>query len=294
VADASTATTRIVDAEWLRTHLADPDVVVVELAHTPAGEAESPAARPEVVPGARRAHWKDLLWHRSRREFPSARELAERLHALGARSSSTVVFAGDPPQFAAYALWVAEAVGLGGDLRYLDGGLPAWAEADRAPAPGPRARAVASPSPGEDLLPQGAPRTGLVAGRDEVRAAIGTATVLLDLRSPEEYSGLRVSPDTEPVDHGAERAGHIPGALSLPVLDLLDERGLLRPVAEIRARTAELGIDGAAEIIAYCRLSHRAALGWLVFTELLGDHRVRVYDGSWTEWGSLVGAPVES
>src|SRR5690606_4294090 len=108
-----------------------------------------------------------------------------------------------------------------------------------------------------------------------VLAAIGSPAVILDLRSPEEYSGSRVSPGTEPIDHGAERAGHIPGALSLPVQDLLDEHGLLRPVARIRARIAELGIENAEQIIAYCRLSHRASLGWLVFTDLLGDHRVR-------------------
>ncbi len=132
----------------------------------------------------------------------------------------------------------------------------------------------------------------IVVGRDQVRTAIDSATTLLDLRSPEEFSGARVSPQSEPIDHGAERSGHIPGAKSLPAQDFLDSNGRLRPVAEIRALLGAAAVDDAEEIIAYCRLSHRAALGWLVFTELLDDHRVRVYDGSWTEWGSLVGAPV--
>ncbi|MBF6191699.1 rhodanese-like domain-containing protein [Nocardia implantans] len=292
-------TSRVVDAEWLRTRLSDPGVVVIEVTNTPGAEPDRNA-----IAGARTVYWKDLLWHHSRREFPSAQVLIDRLRALGAGAESTVVFAGEPTQFAAYAIWVAAAVGVGGDLRYLDGGLPAWraAEAAASASAGPieraadaagetaAARAAETPEP----LPRIAPcHEDIVVGRDEVRAAIGSPVVILDLRSPQEYSGQRVSPLTEPIDHGAERAGRIPGALSLPAQDLLDEQGLLRPVSELRERVAALGIDDADQIIAYCRLSHRAALGWLVFTDLLDDHRVRVYDGSWTEWGSLVGAPIE-
>ncbi|MEU1545790.1 rhodanese-like domain-containing protein [Nocardia sp. NPDC005745] len=297
-------TSRVVDAEWLRTRLSDSGVIVIEVTNTPGAESDR-----STIAGARTVYWKDLLWHQSRREFPAAPVLVDRLRALGADAESTVVFAGEPTQFAAYAIWVAAAVGVGGDLRYLDGGLPAWRVAEAAngtassasaaaPIEGaadaaePTGDAQASESP--DPLPRVAPRHDeVVVGRDEVRAALGTSVAILDLRSPQEYSGLRVSPLTEPIDHGAERAGRIPGARSLPAQDLLDERGLLRPVSELRERVAELGIDGAEQIIAYCRLSHRAALGWLVFTDLLDDHRVRVYDGSWTEWGSLVGAPIE-
>ncbi|TLG13866.1 hypothetical protein FEK35_08745 [Nocardia cyriacigeorgica] len=440
-------TSRVVDAGWLRSRLTDPGVVVIEVTNTPGqapGSTLGEVVGAPAIPGARTVYWKDLLWHRTRREFAEPRELAGRLYSLGAHAESTVIFAGEPTQFAAYALWVAAAVGVGGDLRYLDGGLPAWRGDDVPPVPSrvdpaiaetvtrgadiaalapdvaasvtaglvpaPRASAPPPPTPAppaaaspEDASPaavlpvssmppvqfdsasspgagppssarvsaaspeHGSPAAGLpvssmppvqfdsasspgaespssarlsaalpesgspaaalpvsstlpvqpnsasspagsaaqplplipprthelVVGRDQVRAAIGSPTAIVDLRSPEEYSGLRVAPATEPIDHGAERAGHIPGASSLPVQDLLDERGLLRPVAEIRARVAELGIDGASEIIAYCRLSHRAALGWLIFEELLGDRRVRVYDGSWTEWGSLVGAPIE-
>ncbi|WP_446225338.1 sulfurtransferase [Nocardia sp. IBHARD005] len=268
---------RIVDVRWLQARLRDPGAAVIEVTNTPgSGQA--------TIPGARTVYWKDLLWHRSQREFPTAEELARRLRVLGAGASSTVVFAGDPPQFAAYALWVAAAVGVGGDLRYLDGGVPAW----RDPA-----TPVAAAETDQPALPLVPPRrTELVVGRAQVRAAIDSPTTILDLRSPEEYAGLRVSPVSEAIDHGAERHGHIPGAMSLPIGDLVDETGLLRPIDEIRSRIADLDIDEVDEIIAYCRLSHRAALGWLVFTELLGDHRVRVYDGSWTEWGSLVGAPV--
>ncbi|MFE7740942.1 sulfurtransferase [Nocardia sp. NPDC057455] len=278
-------TRRVVDAEWLRTRLSDPGVVVIEVTNTPAAGSDR-----STIAGARTVYWKDLLWHRSRREFPTPRELADRLRALGAGADSTVVFAGEPTQFAAYAIWVAAAVGVGGDLRYLDGGIPAWRGTEPAPIePVPDSPVPATP------LPLISPRHDeLVVGRDDVRAALGSPIAILDLRSPQEYSGQRVSPLTEQFDHGAERAGHIPGARSLPVQDLLDEHGLLRPVTELRQRLAALGIDQAQHIIAYCRLSHRAALGWLVFADLLDDHRVRVYDGSWTEWGSLVGAPIET
>lgn len=312
----SVVTSRVVDAEWLRSRLTDPGVVVIEVTNTPGaapGGTLGEAGGAPSVPGARTVYWKDLLWHRTRREFAAPHELAARLHALGADAESTVIFAGEPTQFAAYALWVAAAVGVGGDLRYLDGGLPAWRGDGRAPVPSrpsaaeppeaipsaaeppaPVSPADPSRAPSAPPLPLVAPRTDeLVAGREDVLAAIASPTAIVDLRSPEEYSGARVAPVTEPIDHGAERGGHIPGASSLPVQDLLDEQGLLRPVAEIRARVAALGIDAATEIIAYCRLSHRAALGWLIFEELLGDRRVRVYDGSWTEWGSLVGAPIE-
>lgn len=265
-------TSRIVDTGWLRAHRDDPRVVVVQVTNAP--------------PTADTVYWKDLVWHRSRREFASATDLSQRLYELGAGATSTVVFAGDPPQFAAYVLWVAAAVGVGGDLRYLDGGVPALQNASFGE------RAHTEPPTGTHL-PIVTPRyDDIVVGRDQVRTAIDSATTLLDLRSPEEFSGARVSPQSEPIDHGAERSGHIPGAKSLPAQDFLDSNGRLRPVAEIRALLGAAAVDDAEEIIAYCRLSHRAALGWLVFTELLDDHRVRVYDGSWTEWGSLVGAPV--
>ncbi|MEV0435249.1 rhodanese-like domain-containing protein [Nocardia sp. NPDC050413] len=302
-------TSRIVDAQWVRDRRADAVVIEVTNARGPAS-----------IPGARSVYWKDLLWDRSRREFPTARELADRLHSLGAHADAPLVFAGDPPQFAAYALWVAAAVGIGGDLRYLDGCTAAWPHDGpvigiaRSVGAGSRNR-VGADAAGQrwalDVVSEGtASRTAdvsrtplplasprfaeVVVDREQVRAAIDSPTVLLDLRSPEEFAGLRVSPSSEPVDHGAERHGHIPGALNLPAQDLLDPAGLLRPADEIAARIAELGIADADDIVAYCRLSHRAALGWLVFTYLLGDHRVRVYDGSWTEWGSLVGAPVHN
>jgi thiosulfate/3-mercaptopyruvate sulfurtransferase len=123
----------------------------------------------------------------------------------------------------------------------------------------------------------------------------GDGTVILDLRSPEEYSGERVSPYdlVGTVDHGAERSGRIPGARHLYYRDLLRDDHTLRPREEIRAALAERGVGPDDRVIAYCRLSHRASLGWLALTEVAGHRSVQVYDGSWTEWGSMVGMPIE-
>ena len=113
------------------------------------------------------------------------------------------------------------------------------------------------------------------------------------VRSPEEYRGERVAPLTAPFDHGAERTGHIPGARHLYYEQLLSQDGCFLAAEELRAAFAHVGVRDGESVITYCRLSHRAALGWFVLTELLGHEKVKVYDGSWTEWGSIVGMPVE-
>ena len=121
-----------------------------------------------------------------------------------------------------------------------------------------------------------------------------SSRVLLDVRSPEEYSGERVSPPPN-FDHGAERKGRVPGAVHLFYRDLLNEDDTFKPADEIRRQLEDVGAiaDGVDEIVGYCRLSNRATLAWFAMTELLGLDNVRIYDGSWTEWGSIVGFPVE-
>lgn len=275
--------TRFVDAEWLAAHIAEPATVVIEVTNNPADDNIV-----GTIPGARAVYWKSLLWHPDRREFASVTALTERLRRLGAGESSTVVFAGEPTQFAAYTLWVAAARGIGGTLKYLDGGIEAWLLSDQPATPVPQ-RAVP-----DVPLPLRTPRfDDIVVGRDGVLDAIAAGTPLVDLRTPDEFSGRRVSPATESTDHGAERYGHIPGARNLNVRELLDEHGRVLTISDLRTRIDELDIADTDALILYCRLSHRAALGWLVFEDLLGERGVRVYDGSWTEWGSIVGVPVE-
>ncbi|MEO1000673.1 MAG: rhodanese-like domain-containing protein, partial [Pseudomonadota bacterium] len=171
-------------------------------------------------------------------------------------------------------------------LHLLDGGRAAW-EAEGRPLAGiAPERAAAQRTPGAAA---GATRIG----RDGVLAGLGAeGRVLLDLRSVEEYRGESLGPPPD-FNHGAERFGRIPGARHLPYTDLIDATGRFRAPEEMRAAFAARGVVEGAEVVMYCRLSHRASLGWTALTEVLGVPGARVYDGSWTEWGSLVGVPVE-
>lgn len=278
----SLITRSVISVEDLDGSLDDPNLAVIEIY---ASAPDEP-----VIPGARAVFWKDLAWHPFERELATGEELSDRLFALGAGEGSRIVLAGDPTQFAAYVLWTLRVRGYE-HISYLDGGLEAWRAAG-LPTGGTvdRIRAT-SPLP----VPEpNAEQDRLRIGRDDVRALLGRDDVLiLDYRTPEEYSGARVSGPNAPIDHGAERHGRIPGAKHLFFRDLLDEHGRLRDHAELQHLVDEKIGEKPALIINYCRLSHRSTLGWIALSEVLGYDNVRVYDGSWTEWGSIVGFPIE-
>lgn len=273
---------RLISAEELASRLGEPGLAVLEVAF----DASDAAFRDAHVPGCRWSHWKALCWHDTDRRFPEPETLARRLGALGVAGDDELVLVGDPIQFATYAHWVLRMHGResrvldGGRLRWLGDGFPV--EAGQSPSPPP----AAHPRPDDADL-------GTCIGRDGVLASLGGEALILDLRSPEEYRGERVAPLTAPFDHGAERRGHIPGARHLHHERLLADDGTFRAPDELRVAFREAGIVDGGDVIAYCRLGHRASLGWFVLTELLGHEHVRVYDGSWTEWGSIVGMPVE-
>lgn len=281
----SLITRSVVTVEDLDASLDDPDLAVIEVY---AGVAGDP-----LIPGARAVFWKDLAWHQRDRELATGDELSQRLFSLGAGQGSRIVLAGDPTQFAAYVLWTLRVRGYT-DIAYLDGGLEAWRTAGRRTGGTVPRNAPSSPLP----VPEPAEdQDRLRIGRDDVRALLGRDdVVLLDYRTPEEYSGARVSGPNAPIDHGAERHGRIPGARHLFFRDLLDEHGRLRDRSELQ-RLVDEKIGGSARdktvIVNYCRLSHRSTLGWIALSEVLGYDNVRVYDGSWTEWGSIVGFPIE-
>ena len=274
----------LVSTQWLADHLDDPKVVILEVSIDPLDQAEYRAGH---IPGAQFVYWKDLLWHDSDREFPAPAVLAERLRALGVNGDTTVALVGDPFQFAAYAYWVMTMSGQEERCRLVDGGRRTWVAEER-----PLTTEVPEASVGD--IAAGEVDFGPRIGRDEVRAGLGPdGPLLIDMRSPEEYRGERVSPPWLAFDHGAERGGHIPGARNLFVDHVLTETGTLLPPDELRERFEAVGVMEDVDIVTYCRLSHRGSLAWFILTRLLGVSHVRVYDGSWTEWGSIVGFPVE-
>ncbi|HEY5295321.1 MAG TPA: sulfurtransferase [Gaiellaceae bacterium] len=282
MARLSNAAPRLIAPDELVPLLDDPAVVVIEIAFAD----DDTAFRTAHVPGSRWAYWKRLLWHATDREFPDASVIAERLGALGVPAGATIVLSGDPVQFGTYAFWVLQMLGCE-RLLLLDGGRMGWLEGGFPVESGSAASEPASYSTGgADLRAR--------VGRDGVLESVGRGDgLILDLRSEEEYRGERVAPATAPFDHGAERKGRIPGAVHLPHQRLVADHGRFRTVAELRAAVEAVGVGPETDVITYCRLSHRASLGWFVLSELLGHERVRVYDGSWTEWGSIVGVPIE-
>jgi thiosulfate/3-mercaptopyruvate sulfurtransferase len=274
--------TPLVTTEWLERHLDDPDIRIIEVSLTPDGEKY----RAGHIPGAIWKFWKALCWHETDRELVTPAEMAERLGRMGIGPEHTIVLCGDPIQFGAYAYWALSMAGHK-HLCLLDGGRKKWtAEGRPLTQDIPRLDPVAYPVPSGDSAPR--------IGRDDVRDNLKKpGRLLLDLRSPEEYSGERVTDYSFKFDHGAERAGHIPGAVHLYYKDLINEDESFKSPDELRKVLAAAGVTPEKEIVAYCRLSHRATLGWLALQQLLNFENVKVYDGSWTEWGSIVGFPVE-
>jgi thiosulfate/3-mercaptopyruvate sulfurtransferase len=274
----------LISAESLFARLDDPDVVVLEVSFY---DPDKAAYFKGHVPGARYAYWKDLLWRELDREFPTSDVMADRLGSLGVGDDTTLVLVGDPVQFATYAYWVLTMTGFEARSTVLDGGRETWSVqgypmTTDLPVVEPRS---VTPGPVD---------AACRIGRDEVLAGLESpGRLLIDLRSGEEYSGERVAPLSAPFDHGAERRGHIPGARNLAIERLLRVDGTFKAPDDLRAEFAAIGVADGQEVVTSCRLSHRASLGWFALTRLLGQDRVRVYDGSWTEWGSIVGFPIE-
>lgn len=275
----------LVSPDWLAERLDDPSVVVLSVSFLPGHGA---AWFEGHIPGSHNVYWKDLCWDDTERRFPSPATMAARLERWGVSDGSTLVLVGDPLQFATYAYWVMAMTGLERVTTVLDGGHAAWVrrgfptteDTTHPPTPG-----RVTPGDADDTLR---------VGRDDVLAMLGDpAVTLVDLRTREEYVGERVAPVWAAFDHGAERAGHIPGAHHLPYERLLTEEGTFRPPSEIESCFAEIGSPESTEVVTYCRLSHRASLGWYALTRITDRRNVRVYDGSWTEWGSMVGMPIE-
>jgi thiosulfate/3-mercaptopyruvate sulfurtransferase len=274
----------LVDPAWLEAHRDDPKVRLIEIAGM--GQDEMQAYRAGHIPGAVCWKWKETLWDSYRRDFPSPEEFARRNALAGIGNDTTVVFYGEGVQFGIYAWWAYKYCGHR-DVRVLDGARYRWVAEGRplvTDVPPPPAPTIYKPVRRNERMR---------IHRDKVLAALGRKrTLILDGRSLEEYRGERVGGPGGP-DVGAVRYGRIPGAKHLYFEELLDGHKAFRPRAELRKLVRARGAAPDKDIITYCRMSHRATVLYFALTQLLGFEKVRVYDGSWTEWGNLVGVPVE-
>lgn len=273
----------LVQPDWLERHLGDPDLRIVALNWTDSVNYDR-----AHIPGAIYWDWKEMLWEPMVRAFPSPKTFAERCGAAGIGNDTKVVFYGDPAvQFGTYAWWVFKYCGHEHAF-VLDGSRVRW---EREGRPMTQEVPVLKPVTYKPVMN---PDTDhMRAMREDVLAALDdSSAVILDHRSPEEYRGELLSPPGTP-NHGAERLGHIPGAKHLHFEDMIGEDTSFKSPDELRAMLEERGATPDKNIVSYCRLSHRATLAYFALTQLLGYENVRSYDGSWTEWGSVVGVPIE-
>ncbi|MFG2103153.1 sulfurtransferase [Micromonospora echinaurantiaca] len=269
--------TALVSAEWAEKNLDAPGVVFVEV------DEDTSAYDTGHLAGAIKLDWKTDLQDPVRRDFVNSSQFEALLSERGISNDDTVIlYGGNNNWFAAYAYWYFKLYGHR-DVKLLDGGRKKW-ELDARPlvkdaVTRPATRYVAQE-----------PDTSIRAFRDEVVAAIGTKN-LVDVRSPDEYAGRLLAPAHLPQEQ-AQRGGHIPTAISVPWSKAANEDGTFKSDDELRRIYADAGLDDGKETIAYCRIGERSSHTWFVLQELLGHRNVKNYDGSWTEYGSLVGVPV--
>ena len=267
----------LVDADWVEQHLDDPSTVLVEV------DEDTSAYDKGHIRNAIRLDWKADLQDPVRRDFVNKDQFSQLLSSRGVSNDDTVVlYGGNNNWFAAYAFWYFKLYGHR-DVKLLDGGRKKW-ELD--------SRELVDEAPERAKTPYSAqdPDLSIRAFRDEAIAAIGTLN-LVDVRSPDEYAGRLLAPAHLPQEQ-AQRAGHIPTAANIPWSKAANDDGTFRSDGELTSLYAEAGVDFGKDTIAYCRIGERSAHTWFVLHELLDQPRVKNYDGSWTEYGSLVGVPV--
>ena len=269
----------LVDADWVEAHLDDPGVVLVEV------DEDTTAYDKGHIRNAVKLDWKKDLQDPVRRDFVDRRGFEQLLSERGISNDDTVVlYGGNNNWFAAYAYWYFKLYGHQ-NVKLLDGGRKKWELESRE-------MVTAVPQRARTSYQATVQDSSLRAMRDEVVAAIGKRN-LVDVRSPDEFTGKLLAPAHLPQEQ-AQRAGHIPTAKNVPWSKAANDDGTFKTHDELRALYGgEAGLDFGKDTIAYCRIGERSAHTWFVLHELLGQPRVKNYDGSWTEYGSLVGVPIE-
>jgi thiosulfate/3-mercaptopyruvate sulfurtransferase len=270
----------LVTTDWLAEHLNDEKVVVAEVDENPDLYDEG------HIPGAVKLHWKDDLQDPVERDLVDKPTFERLVGERGISNDTTLVLYGDKNNwFAAYAYWYVKIYGHE-DVRILDGGRQKWADEGReftTEVPQPKQAEYKASERDESI------RTY----RDVVKEEIGEQTkALVDVRSPQEYVGELIAPPGYEQE-GAQRAGHIPTAASIPWATAVRDDGTFKSADELRDLYNGKGVTPEKEVTAYCRIGERSAHTWFVLRELLGYESVKNYDGSWTEWGNLVDVPIE-
>ncbi len=273
----------LVTTDWLAAHLDDPNIRIVEV------DEDTDAYGRGHVPGAVAVNWNTDLQDPLRRDFIPPEAFAKLQDSLGITPDTLVVlYGGNNNWFAAYAYWYYKVYGHG-PVKLVDGGRKAWELEGRELTTAPPAGRATSGYPVRQ------PDLSIRAFRNQVleRYVNGAGTALVDVRSPEEYRGEKLAPDHLPQE-AAQRPGHIPGAANIPWLKAVDgTSGKFLANDDLRSLYGGQDVTADKDVVAYCRIGERSAHTWFVLHELLGYPNVRNYDGSWTEWGSLVGVPIE-
>jgi thiosulfate/3-mercaptopyruvate sulfurtransferase len=269
----------LVDSEWALAHLNDPNVRFVEV------DVDTTAYEQSHLPGAVGWNWTSQLSDGIRRDITSREDLAKLLSASGIGPDTHIVLYGDNNNwFAAWAYWQLRLHGFtnlsilnGGRKYWLDNGLPVTTDAPNH-------------APTNIQVPE--PDYTLRAFRDDIIPRLGqSGFTLVDVRSPAEFSGEVIAPPG--MTETAQRGGHIPGAQSIPWAQAVKEDGTFKDADDLKALYEAKGVTPDKDVIAYCRIGERSSHSWFVLHELLGYPNVRNYDGSWTEWGSMVNMPIE-
>jgi len=269
----------LVDADWVEAHLDDPNIVLVEV------DEDVSAYDKGHIRGAVKVDWKQDLQDPIRRDFIDKAAFEKLLSSRGISNDDNIVlYGGNNNWFAAYAYWYFKLYGHE-NIKLLDGGRKKW-ELDS------RELVTEVPSRPATQYKAKDPDSSIRAFRDEVVAAIGKLN-LIDVRSPDEFSGKLLAPAHLPQEQ-SQRGGHVPTAKNVPWSKAANDDGTFKSDDELKALYKDAGVDFGKDTIAYCRIGERSAHTWFVLHEILDQSNVKNYDGSWTEYGSLVGVPIET
>jgi thiosulfate/3-mercaptopyruvate sulfurtransferase len=269
----------LVTTEWLEGNLDAGGIAIVEV------DEDTTAYEKGHIPNAISINWETELHDLPRREFLSSQQLAELLGNKGVSSDETIVlYSGNNNWFAAYAYWLFKLRGAE-NVKLLDGGRKKWELESRLLTQDPPTRSATSFSIGSE-------RPEIRILRDDVVQRAGGSAAWVDVRSPEEFRGELLAPPHLPQEQ-AQVPGHIPGASNITWSKTVNEDGTFKNADELKELYAAEGITGDTDVVTYCRIGERSSHSWFVLRELLGFENVKNYDGSWTEYGSLVGVPIE-